>query len=345
MTHPLPPSSRRIPTGFTLIELLVVISIIALLIGILLPVLGSARAESRAIQCASHQRQVGIGLIGYMAENNGVFPASYLSTNAAGNVDLNNQPATGGGDRGYIHWSYTIAKLTEAPEAFSCPEFEDGGLPRTNPGPDGTDWANDQIDDQGQTSPNPRQDKQVARVAFALNGAVTPRNKFTPAASGGTKVNIFVGDQQIKEPSNVISAVEFSNDYRVSSEVSGPNYLVKSHRPINPFQGFGSGTNIYGPGAGYFVDTSHVSPEGSVAPGAIANKPLDAVGRHHPGGFSFNGNDYGGTSNFLFYDGHGERLNIVETLIDEQWGDNFYSIRDLTNSSSAITAARYIGFN
>ncbi len=72
MTQPRPanPAARQ-PAGFTLIELLVVISIIALLIGILLPALGSARQTAKAMQCMNNIRQIEIAHYNYMIDYDG----------------------------------------------------------------------------------------------------------------------------------------------------------------------------------------------------------------------------------------------------------------------------------
>jgi prepilin-type N-terminal cleavage/methylation domain-containing protein len=62
-------------SGFTLIELLVVISIIALLIGILLPVLGSARASARDSVSLSNVRQIGsIAMTNFVMDHKGLYP-------------------------------------------------------------------------------------------------------------------------------------------------------------------------------------------------------------------------------------------------------------------------------
>ena len=71
---------KRHRTAFTLIELLVVISIIALLIGILLPVLSGAREAARNATCKSNERQIGIGLQTYAAEHKQDVPLGYVGS-------------------------------------------------------------------------------------------------------------------------------------------------------------------------------------------------------------------------------------------------------------------------
>ena len=59
--------------AFTLIELLVVISIIALLTGILLPVLGRVRRSARSVVCLANVKRLAMAGVMY-AETNGAFP-------------------------------------------------------------------------------------------------------------------------------------------------------------------------------------------------------------------------------------------------------------------------------
>ena len=56
--------------NFTLVELLVVVLIIAILAGLLLPALNSAREKARGITCFNTMKQLSLGIMGYMNNNN-----------------------------------------------------------------------------------------------------------------------------------------------------------------------------------------------------------------------------------------------------------------------------------
>jgi len=91
---------KRLKSGFTLIELLVVIAIIAILAAILFPVFAKARENARRTSCASNMKQIGLGYMQYVQDNDETYP---------------------GRDMGGISWRGIIYPYIKSAALFTCP--------------------------------------------------------------------------------------------------------------------------------------------------------------------------------------------------------------------------------
>jgi prepilin-type N-terminal cleavage/methylation domain-containing protein len=109
--------------AFTLIELMVVIAIIALLIAILMPALGKARASAKRTACGAQLKDIGVALQVYINNNRGRLPhVSQLPS--IGPFPLRTKKA------------FSIADVLKdeitSPKAFQCPG-DVSGISRTPP--------------------------------------------------------------------------------------------------------------------------------------------------------------------------------------------------------------------
>jgi prepilin-type N-terminal cleavage/methylation domain-containing protein len=80
--RPVADARGKLQHAFTLIELLVVIAIIAILAGLLLPVLAGAKQKAKTTQCTSNMRQWGLAFHMYAGDNSDGVPDEGNTVNA-----------------------------------------------------------------------------------------------------------------------------------------------------------------------------------------------------------------------------------------------------------------------
>jgi prepilin-type N-terminal cleavage/methylation domain-containing protein/prepilin-type processing-associated H-X9-DG protein len=106
-------TDRGNKVGFTLIELLVVIAIIAILAAILFPVFGRVRENARRTSCASNLKQMGLGIMQYVQDNDErMMPIGGNNQNNWTPCTQTSQPAA---------WSQRIYPYVKSLQVYQCP--------------------------------------------------------------------------------------------------------------------------------------------------------------------------------------------------------------------------------
>ncbi len=111
--------------GFTLIEVLVVVSIIALLIGILVPSVSAARRQARLVTCGTRLSQIGKALLSYLPENRDRMPwISQAPSFSSAPLDMDKPP---------VWFPEVLSRQVKERSVFQCQDDKPGLTTRQPP--------------------------------------------------------------------------------------------------------------------------------------------------------------------------------------------------------------------